>query len=225
MLSVILALTSGDPSLNLRQLPREMSLDVEHITMSACYHELPIKQDDVTVTRNTDCVSILESSTYSIWPLLLQINELNPKDRVKHVLLAGLRFRSTKPNMNCILRPIVTEINDLSSNGVAREDSEGNKRTTRVFPRPCTIDSVARALVMNMKKFNGAYGCGWCQQKGEVVQKGSGHSRVYSALVPKPVARTDFSFRENATKAETSKQTVWHQRTNCSFFPVLHYIS
>lgn len=111
--------------------------------------------------------------------------------------------------MNCFLMPFVTEMNDLSQNGVEWVDHEGNERITCVFPGPCTVDTVTRDSIMNMTLFNGAYGCRWCQQEGEVIEKESGHSRVYPVLSPKPVTRTDVSFRENATKAEVTKRTQY----------------
>lgn len=108
--------------------------------------------------------------------------------------------------MNTFLKPFVDDLNDLSRNGISWVDDKGSDRVSRVFPGPCTVDTVARALVMNMNQFNGPYGCAWCQHEGEVVQKGNGYSRVYSSQEPTPILRTDFSFHQNATKAATASE-------------------
>ncbi|KAG0410068.1 hypothetical protein HPB47_012807 [Ixodes persulcatus] len=65
--------------------------------------------------------------------------------------------------MNCFLKPFVEDMNHLSSAGFAWTDPSGNTRHTRVFPGPCSVDTVARAMVMNMTQFNGAHGCAWCE--------------------------------------------------------------
>ncbi|XP_064470051.1 uncharacterized protein LOC135384795 [Ornithodoros turicata] len=62
--------------LNFKQLSRSRSYDVGEITTSQGYSNLPIAGNDLSVTWNTDGVPLYESSGYSIWPLVLQINEL-----------------------------------------------------------------------------------------------------------------------------------------------------
>ncbi|XP_064478968.1 uncharacterized protein LOC135392193 [Ornithodoros turicata] len=197
----------SDRSVNFKKLPRTLFVNMDHITTSSGYHDLPLKEDDLTVTWNTDGVPVYKSSSFSIWPLLLQVNELSPEDRSKHTLLAGLWFGELKPNMNTFLKPFVDVMNDMPHNGVKWVDSHGGEIISRVFPGPCTVDTVARAMVMDMTQFNGACGCAWCQHEGEVVEKGNGYVRAYSSRVPRPVARTDFSFRMNATKAASTGET------------------
>ncbi|KAK8783547.1 hypothetical protein V5799_010088, partial [Amblyomma americanum] len=65
--------------LNFKLLPRQLSYDVGELTTSQGYHNLPMSTHDLSVTWNTDGVPLYESSGYSIWPLLLQINELPQK--------------------------------------------------------------------------------------------------------------------------------------------------
>lgn len=79
-----------DPRIHIDESSRDMSLDVGNITTSSGYHEMPVKDDDFTVTWNTDGVPVYKSSAFSIWPLLLQVNELPIPDRYKHTFLAGL---------------------------------------------------------------------------------------------------------------------------------------
>ncbi|KAG0419385.1 hypothetical protein HPB47_004150 [Ixodes persulcatus] len=68
--------------------------------------------------------------------------------------------------MNCFLKPFVEDMNRLSSAGFAWTNPSGYTRHTRVFPGPCSVDTVARAMVMNMTQFNGAHGCACCERMG-----------------------------------------------------------
>lgn len=192
--------------LNFNTLSRQLSYDVDELTTSHGYHNLPTSTHDLSVTWNTDGVPLYESSGYSIWPLLLQINELPQKVRTKHMVLAGLWFGPTKPNMNTFLKPYVEQMNVLSSAGFQWTDSEGNIQKVRLFPGPCSVDTVARAMVMNMSQFNGSHGCGWCMHEGEVVRKGNGHVRVYPVVSPRPAPRTHQSFLDYAAEAETTME-------------------
>ncbi|CAN7951755.1 unnamed protein product, partial [Ixodes pacificus] len=185
--------------------PKRVSLDVGDITLSKAYNELPLTSSDITVTWNTDGVPLFESSKFCIWPLQLQINELPQKERASSILLAGLWFGPQKPNMNCFLKPFVEDMNRLSSAGFAWTDPSGNTKHTRVFPGPCSVDTVARAMVMNMTQFNGAHGCAWCEHMGEVVMKGKGHCRVYRTdSIETP--RTHASFEKDAAKADRNSE-------------------
>ncbi|KAG0412476.1 hypothetical protein HPB47_010396, partial [Ixodes persulcatus] len=38
--------------------------------------------------------------------------------------------------------------------------------TPVLFPGPCSVDTVAMAMVKNMTQFNGAHGCAWCEHMG-----------------------------------------------------------
>lgn len=108
--------------------------------------------------------------------------------------------------MNCFLKPFVAEMNQLSCGGVVWTDKDGNSRVSRVFPGPCSADSVARCLIMNMSQFNGKYGCGWCEAQGEHVAVGRGTARVYP--VSNLRARTNESMKRNARKAERGGKPV-----------------
>lgn len=127
------------------------SYDVGDITQSAAYHNLPLQPGDLTVTFNTDGVPLYESSGFGIWPLLLQVNELAYKERTQRLLLAGLWFGPKKPIMNCFLLPFVQEMNLLSTQGVLWKDRSGAERTSRVFPGPCTVDTIPRRDVMAIR--------------------------------------------------------------------------
>lgn len=206
--------------------PKEpLAYDCGDITQSQAYHDLPLRADDVTLTFNTDGVPLFESSQCSIWPLLATVNELPFKDRTQRVLLAGLWFGQKKPAMNTFFLPFVLTMNELSTKGVVWTDSTGENKTTRVFPGPCSVDSVARADVMCMTQFNGAYGCAWCEQRGEVVQKGKGHCRVYPAPKSALKMRTPDSFLKYSHKAKTEPKNVSRGVKAVSILSMLAFFS
>ncbi|XP_075539183.1 uncharacterized protein LOC142573828 [Dermacentor variabilis] len=178
------------------------SFDVCDITKSYQYNKLPVTSNDVTLTFNTDGVPLFESSNASMWPLLLMVNELPYKERVQSLLLAGLWFGTGKPSMNTFLIPFVKTMNELSSTGVVWKDSSGTLHTSKAFPGPCTVDSVARGELTSMTQFNGAYGCAWCEDSGQVVPKGNGFCRVYPPSASTNKLRTHESFLHHARKAK-----------------------
>lgn len=169
-----------------------LKVDVSDITESPAYSQLPLGPDDVTLTWNTDGVPVFHSSEYSVWPLELMVNELPYKERINNVLLAGLWFGPKKPNMQSYLIPFVEEMNELSTNGFCWTDKNGVDHETKVYPGPCTVDTVARCMLHNQTQFNGEYGCCWCFHPGRVVEQGRGHARVYEVM--KVRKRTDADF-------------------------------
>ncbi|XP_077498938.1 uncharacterized protein LOC144110009 [Amblyomma americanum] len=209
----------------LRRAKNEISLDVTDITESIGYRKLPLGPDDVSLTFNTDGVPLFESSSFGIWPLFAQINELPYKDRIKNILLAGLWFGPRKPVMNTFLLPFVKQINELSATGIRWQNSKGNEKISKVFPGPCTTDSVARCELMGMTQFNGKHGCSWCEEPGQVVARGNGHCRVYPAPLSTPKLRTHESFAQHARKARTKRKKVSCGVKTTSVLTLLTYFS
>ena len=126
------------------------------------------KHQYATTTFNTDGAPLFESSTTSIWPIYLMINELSYSVRTKELVLAGLWFGKNKPDMDLFLTPFVENMNQLATTGI--ECYINNiKRQIKIFPLVCCVDSVARAPVQGFVQFNGRYGCGQCLHPGEWV--------------------------------------------------------
>ncbi|XP_064474212.1 uncharacterized protein LOC135388539 isoform X2 [Ornithodoros turicata] len=176
------------------------SINMTDIHQSPAYNSLPVGKNDVSLTFNTDGVQLFESSQFSIWPITVQVNELPFKERLLHPAVAGLWFGKTKPNFKAFFHPFVKTMNRLSTQGFKWSNAEGEV-TTKVFPGPCTVDSVARAPLVNMHQFNGRFGCLWCFHEGEVIAKGRGHTRVYPITDREHAIRTSASVYKDATKA------------------------
>ncbi|XP_073716926.1 uncharacterized protein [Misgurnus anguillicaudatus] len=157
---------------------------VQDIFDGAMYKSVDLLNDpgqfNLSLTWNVDGVPIFKSSPFHIWPIQVVINELPPDMRNKHVLLAGLWFGASKPEMNYFLQAFVDECIQLEQEGLLVQH-RGQSTQMRVFNLVCVCDSVARCSVQNTKQFNGEYGCNWCYKKGEIVAKGNGFTRVYAS--------------------------------------------
>ena len=164
--------------------------------------------DNLSFTWNTDGVPVFQSSNFSIWPLLMTINEVKPGLRSKFVLLQGLYFGNKKPTMNSYLKPFVDEMVELFNTGLAWTDSEGVEHITRCIAPLACVDSPARALLQNIKQFNGQFGCSFCEHPGVVAKKGQGFTRVYPLEYPLPSLRSSDSIQHQGVTAEETRQAV-----------------
>jgi len=145
------------------------------------FHTSCVKKDGkfFTLTLNTDGVSVVKTSLFSIWPILCSINELPVIERLKNIILAGLWFGSAKPTFSTFFSPFTTETNKLRSSGFKLITYSGTPFKLYATVLLCTCDSVARCMLQNVKQFNGNFGCDWCLIKGSRETKGKGSVHVY----------------------------------------------
>ena len=74
-----------------------------------------------------------------------------------------------------------------------------------------SCDLPAKALVQNFIQFNGVYGCGFCEQPGEVVTTAKGGNVItfpYVAHDPKGPPRTQQKCIEDAKEASDNHTVV-----------------
>lgn len=191
LIKTLLSNTKLFPYLTNRNLDISLkSNTVKDVTTSALYKELIVKHglgpSDITLTWNTDGIPIFNSSNFSVWPLQASVNELPPHLRAKNILLLGLWF-GKKPVMNVFLQPFVQECRELESNGFIF----GNEILPRkVFALLLSADSPARAIVRNVKQFNGKHGCDWCEFEGVTVPTNNGPPVRYYPYRTPVVLRT-----------------------------------
>ncbi|CAG5093233.1 Protein of unknown function, partial [Cotesia congregata] len=157
-----------------------------------------------SLTINTDGCQVAKSSKASAWPVYLQINELPPHLRKKHMLLAGVFVDLCHPSLNLLLRPIVTEIQELNKTGIDWKTSEGRKVKSKFVVTTCSVDSPARSLIMRMKQFNGYNGCSFCYAMGE--HRGNKH--IYPRSHSYGNLRTDEEIRGDMLTAYETKTTT-----------------
>ena len=123
--------------------------------------------ENVGVILNTDAVPLFKSSSSSVWPVYLEIANLPPHLRFRHdnTITCGLWVGKKKPNMATLLEPTLKELNYLSVVGFQFNSPVGLK-TVRVKALFGVFDMIAKASVLNMKQFNGRYGCPNCLHPG-----------------------------------------------------------
>ncbi|GBO01993.1 hypothetical protein AVEN_135801-1 [Araneus ventricosus] len=84
-------------------------------------------------------------------------------------------------------------------------DAKNSKQNvTKVFLIICISDAPDRATIQNFIQYNGKYGCGFCQQSGERVEKGKRFCRIYPVQQPLPEIR---SFEQCVDFAEETSLT------------------
>ncbi|XP_058888539.1 uncharacterized protein LOC117972660 [Acipenser ruthenus] len=131
--------------------------DIYEIYDSTMYQSVENFNDpsklNLSLSWNVDGVPIFKSSSFHIWPLQVIINELPPNLRKENILLGGLWFGSTRPDMNTFLQAFVEECTLLERQGLTCE-WKGQKTVLYVYNLMCVCDSVARCLVQNVKQFN-----------------------------------------------------------------------
>uniref|UniRef100_A0ABD2WAA5 DUF4218 domain-containing protein n=1 Tax=Trichogramma kaykai TaxID=54128 RepID=A0ABD2WAA5_9HYME len=117
---------------------------------------------------NTDGCKASDSSPVSVWPVFLKINELPPAIRDNFIILVGLWVNEVKPTMNTFLPPLINVMNSLSSEGV-EWNRNGKIVKSKIIPFGCCVDTPCRCSLLNMKQFNGNYGCTFCYHPSEQV--------------------------------------------------------
>ena len=133
------------------------------------YRKLPLKDNDITCSFNTDGVNVFKSSTFSIWPIFLSFTELSYKIRRNHTVLVGMWFGKKKPSFQTFLTPFVDQCNQLSTEGLSW-NVNGLCLNSRVFFVIIAADSVARAPLQGLKQFNGKFGCPFCYNPGKSLK-------------------------------------------------------
>ena len=137
--------------------------------------EVLLSPHNLSFTWNKDGVPVFKSSSFSLWPLYLVVNDLSPKKRFsKDMILAGLWFGSSKPAMWIYLKPFHSALSKLEREGtnVETPDKPG-ELNVRVVLLYGTCDLPAKACVCNTVQCNGAFGCFKCLQPGCTVKVGN----------------------------------------------------
>ncbi|XP_025162723.1 uncharacterized protein LOC105181603 isoform X2 [Harpegnathos saltator] len=151
-------------------------------------------------TFNTDGCQAGNSNKVSIWPIYATLNELPYKMRSKYMMLLGIWVNKREPNMQIFLQPFVKEVNFLSTYGLQWQYDKNTIITSRIIPVCCYVDSVARPAMLNMKQFNGHYGCTFCEHPTEYVE-GYRKYPVSTNIFPN---RTNASIKQNMITAHAT---------------------
>ena len=134
------------------------------------------KPENLALMLNTDGVQKLKSSSMNIWPVYLAVTNFPPHLRMNldHIILAGIWAGAKKPPMDVLLSPVISAIASLSSKGI-EINIGSSKKIVRAELVAAVFDLPARSAVLNMKQYNGEYGCTCCTSIGKRL----GGSRIY----------------------------------------------
>ena len=158
---------------------------------------------NLSLVFNTDGVPLYNSSSVSIWPVFLVINELPAATRFsqKNMLIWGLWQSTGKPKFQTFLQRFVEDLSELKDEGVTIK-IDGQDTTIKAELTVGTMDLQAKAYVMEMTQHNGQFGCLSCEEPGTVCKQGKGHARGYPFREDNPASnRTVSSVLTNAEEA------------------------
>ncbi len=87
------------------------------------------------------------NSNFTVWPILVSINEVKPDDRSDFVLLHSLWFESGKPDFDTLMRPYIAEMKSLFNNGVDWVSESGDIHTCKYVTLISSVETVGCLLV------------------------------------------------------------------------------
>lgn len=159
----------------------------------------------LTLTLNTDGVQVLKSKSKSLWPVQATINELDPSERflTKNIVLLGLWFHQSHPNMQILLKQLVLDLQKLKTDGL-KVELNGQTYIFHVTLLCGSFDGPAKAAVQNLTQHNGYYSCHYCENRGEAV--------IISSAGTKQVR---YLHKENCPK-RNHKEAISNMKMACS---------
>lgn len=133
-----------------------------------------------SVIFNTDGIPLYSSTGEKLWPIFLCVNEIPVEQRFtrENTVLVGIWQGKGSPPFASYMTAFSKKMVDLYVTGfeiTVSSESVCVKLATLVG----TVDLQAKAYCLNMTQHNGEFGCITCEESGEVVVQGKGHSRCY----------------------------------------------
>ena len=166
------------------------------------------RQSYVTLTFNADGASVFKSSTYSIWPIQLTLNEIPFRIRHDNPVVFGLWFGKDKPILSAFLEEFTRQMNVLSHSGIICKIG-GMTKNIEVLTICACVDTVARAAMLCFIQFNGKYGCNWCLHPGVPVMHVKKKIQKYPILQENPKLRNINETLEHIDQSRNSIKPVF----------------
>ena len=125
----------------------------------------------ISLNINSDGAPLVKSRSFSLWPLLGTIVELNQSSREKfdNIIIFGIWLNSNKPPQTFFEKAIEQLIN-LQSKTFKILDYD-----IKIRCQAALFDLPAKAMILRVKQFNGQFGCISCFHPGQRV----GNLNVY----------------------------------------------
>ncbi|KAK3731182.1 hypothetical protein QZH41_019239, partial [Actinostola sp. cb2023] len=169
--------------------------------------------NNISLIFNTDGAPLYSSSSISLWPVFLAVNELPSPDRFskQNMLMWGIWQGKGKPPFNVYFEPFAVHMSELYKEGLQINlPTQPSSINVKVAVLLGSADLQGKAYLLNMTHHNGKNGCLTCEEPGVVVQQGKGHTRCYPYKVPTEAApkRSCQSFLVNAMQGNETKKMV-----------------
>lgn len=137
--------------------------------------------DLITLTLSTDGIPICKSSSITLWPLLVRIDQVMHIDPFPCAIFCG----GSKPSsIHQFMEDVVKELLDITRNGIVVKE-----KSYRVEISCFVADRPARSFVKCVKGHGGYHSCERCDDEGEYVS----NRIVYSTK--SGMRRSNISFR------------------------------
>ena len=155
----------------------------------------------------------VKSKTLNMWPMQCFVVELPLSVRYsfKNIIFSGLWFLAKKPSLQLFQAKFVNQIQTINASGL---EFKVDKTGETIYVSSVQVighlaDLVAKAPLLNMKQFNGEFGCSICLHPGERVGKGRGNVRVYPVYDETPQRRDHEDSMKYAKAAKRSGKPVF----------------
>lgn len=189
---------------------------VGDIYSSDIYKQIAEKHTNIQLTTfnfSTDGAPLTKSGKRGFWPLQVIINALPPRLRFKNVLLAGILSCTSEPNndlVNLYFSKFIEQTNNLYYKGIDFITSSGKFINLKFIAFGCAMDTIARPLAQNRKRFNAYFGCSWCYDFGYYLMKNLKKIGMRYPMRENSELRTDSSHKIDVATANSKR----NQRPN-----------
>ena len=177
----------------------------------------------ISLVFHIDGAPAVKSKNMSLWPMQCFVVELpyGLRYSFKNILFCGLWCGSKKPPMRLFQSHFVDQVRGMSGTPLEFIAGETLVTVRKVKVHGHLADLVAKAPSLNMKQFNGEFGCSVCFHPGERLQ-GRGNVRVYPQYVEEPARRNHRDTLLHAQLAEESGKSVFGVMGTSPLHRVLH---
>lgn len=158
------------------------------------------------VALSCDGAPLIKSRKFSMWAVMGFLVELPPEIQymLSSLILTGLWYGKTKPNVPVFLKSFVNELSGLNHGCEFVNDND------ELVPSVVRIQSLVpdlptKSMLLEIKQFNGQFGCSTCKHPGTYV--GELRTRIYTST-PFPL-RTAAESHRLADIAEQTGTTVF----------------
>ncbi|RNA13939.1 hypothetical protein BpHYR1_052366 [Brachionus plicatilis] len=117
----------------------------------------------ISLALNGDGAPMTSSKSYKIWPIIGTVLELDPSSREKfeNLIFLGLWINDAQPNYKIFYSKCLEKLDFLMKRVLVFDNKKFKIRIQSLI-----FDLPAKASALNIKQFNGEYGCIACYHKG-----------------------------------------------------------